>query len=152
MSIALIFILPLFITALLFLPFIIKSKKGRNLKKAIIVNLCAFFAVLSICIAVPISVSAATEADAATSGATTTTTAAAAGGMSDKAFAYIGAALAVGLGSLGCGIAVGKAAPAAIGAVSEDPASFSKALIFVALGEGVAIYGLLIAFLLIFQS
>jgi V/A-type H+-transporting ATPase subunit K len=72
--------------------------------------------------------------------------------MSDKAFAYIGAALAVGLGSLGCGIAVGKAAPAAIGAVSEDPSSFSKSLIFVALGEGVAIYGLLIAFLLIFQS
>jgi V/A-type H+-transporting ATPase subunit K len=147
MSIALVFILPLFVTALLFIPFFIKSKKGRNLKKAIIVNLCAFFAVLSICIAVPISVSAATEADAAT-----TTAAAAASGMSDKAFAYIGAALAVGLGSLGCGIAVGKAAPAAIGAVSEDPASFSKSLIFVALGEGVAIYGLLIAFLLIFQS
>jgi V/A-type H+-transporting ATPase subunit K len=148
MSIALIFILPLFVTALLFVPFFVKSKKGRNLKKAIIVNLCAFFAVLSICIAVPISVSAATEADAAT----TTAAAAATSGMSDKAFAYIGAALAVGLGSLGCGIAVGKAAPAAIGAVSEDPASFSKSLIFVALGEGVAIYGLLIAFLLIFQS
>jgi V/A-type H+-transporting ATPase subunit K len=147
MSIALIFILPLIVTALLFVPFFIKSKKGRNLKKAIIVNLCAFFAVLSLCIAVPISVSAATEAEAATTAAAAVTS-----GLSDKAFAYIGAALAVGLGSLGCGIAVGKAAPAAIGAVSEDPSSFSKSLIFVALGEGVAIYGLLIAFLLIFQS
>ncbi|MDR0986303.1 MAG: ATP synthase subunit C [Ruminococcus sp.] len=148
MSIALIFILPLIVTALLFVPFFIKPKKGRNVKKAIIANLCAFFAVLSLCIAVPISVSAADEA-AATTEATAAT---AASGMSDKAFAYIGAALAVGLGSLGCGIAVGKAAPAAIGAVSEDPSSFSKSLIFVALGEGVAIYGLLIAFLLIFQS
>jgi V/A-type H+-transporting ATPase subunit K len=148
MSIALIFILPLIVTALLFVPFIVKSKKGRNVKKAIIANLCAFFAVLSLCIAVPISVSAATEDDAAT----TTAATAEDSGLSDKAFAYIGAALAVGLGSLGCGIAVGKAAPAAIGAVSEDPSSFSKSLIFVALGEGVAIYGLLIAFLLIFQS
>jgi V/A-type H+-transporting ATPase subunit K len=150
MSIALIFILPLIVTALLFVPFIVKSKKGRNVKKAIIANLCAFFAVLSLCIAVPISVSAAEGDEAA---ATTAATAATEdSGLSDKAFAYIGAALAVGLGSLGCGIAVGKAAPAAIGAVSEDPSSFSKSLIFVALGEGVAIYGLLIAFLLIFQS
>jgi V/A-type H+-transporting ATPase subunit K len=53
------------------------------------------------------------------------------------------------LGSIGCGIAVGGAAPAAIGAVSEDPKSFSRALIFVALGEGVAIYGLLIALMII---
>ncbi|MDR0903906.1 MAG: ATP synthase subunit C [Ruminococcus sp.] len=151
MSIALIFILPLIVTALLFVPFIIKTKKGRNVKKAIIANLCAFFAVLSLCIAVPISVSAADEA-ATTGTATSTAATAEDSGLSDKAFAYIGAALAVGLGSLGCGIAVGKAAPAAIGAVSEDPSSFSKSLIFVALGEGVAIYGLLIAFLLIFQS
>jgi V/A-type H+-transporting ATPase subunit K len=148
MSIALIFILPLIVTALLFVPFMVKSKKGRNVKKAIIANLCAFFAVLSLCVAVPLSVSAA-EGDEA---ATTATATAEDSGLSDKAFAYIGAALAVGLGSLGCGIAVGKAAPAAIGAVSEDPSSFSKSLIFVALGEGVAIYGLLIAFLLIFQS
>ncbi|MDR0974617.1 MAG: ATP synthase subunit C [Ruminococcus sp.] len=148
MSIALIFILPLIVTALLFVPFMVKSKKGLNVKKAIVANLCAFFAVLSLCIAVPMGVSAADEETASA----TSTSEAADSGLSDKAFAYIGAALAVGLGSLGCGIAVGKAAPAAIGAVSEDPSSFSKSLIFVALGEGVAIYGLLIAFLLIFQS
>jgi V/A-type H+-transporting ATPase subunit K len=149
MKIAFIFILPLIIVALLFAPLFIRSKKGKNMKKAIIGNLCAFFAVLSICVAVPIgmNVSAADE-EASTS---TSADAAPAADM-NKGFAYIGAALAVGLGSLGCGIAVGKAAPAAIGAVSEDPSSFSKSLIFVALGEGVAIYGLLIAFLLIFQS
>ena len=41
------------------------------------------------------------------------------------------------------------AAPAAIGAFSEDPKAFGKALIFVALGEGVALYGLLISILII---
>lgn len=62
---------------------------------------------------------------------------------------YLAAGLAVGLGSIGCGIAVANAAPAAIGAVAEEPSSFGKAMIFVALGEGVALYGFLIAFLII---
>jgi V/A-type H+-transporting ATPase subunit K len=50
---------------------------------------------------------------------------------------------------LGAGIAVASAAPAAIGATSEDPKAFGKALIFVVLGEGVALYGLLISILII---
>lgn len=62
---------------------------------------------------------------------------------------YMAAALAVVGSSLGAGIAVAKAAPAAIGAISENPDNFGKAIIFVALGEGVAIYGLLISILII---
>lgn len=38
---------------------------------------------------------------------------------------------------------------AAIGALTEDPKSFGKALIFVVLGEGIALYGMLIAILII---
>ena len=57
----------------------------------------------------------------------------------------IAAALAVGV----AGIAVGSGAPAAIGALTEDPKSFGKALIFVVLGEGIALYGMLIAILII---
>ena len=45
--------------------------------------------------------------------------------------------------------AVAAAAPAAIGATSEDPKVFGKALIFVALGEGIALYGLLISILIL---
>ena len=62
---------------------------------------------------------------------------------------YLGAALATGMSSLGAGIAVAAAAPAAIGVFSEDERNFGKSLIFVALGEGVAIYGLLISILII---
>ena len=79
--------------------------------------------------------------------AETTEAANAALGLGDG-LKYIGAALSTGLGSIGTGIAVGGAAPAAIGAVSDK--AFSKALIFVALGEGVAIYGLLISILILF--
>ena len=61
----------------------------------------------------------------------------------------IAAALAVGVAGIGAGIAVGSGAPAAIGALTEDPKSFGKALIFVVLGEGIALYGMLIAILII---
>ena len=47
--------------------------------------------------------------------------------------------------SNGSGIAVAAAAPAAIGATSEDPKAFGKAIVFVGLAEGVSIFGLLIA-------
>ena len=63
--------------------------------------------------------------------------------------AYLAAALVTSFSCIGAGIAVAAAAPAAIGAFSEDPKAFGKALIFVALGEGVALYGLLISILII---
>ena len=52
-------------------------------------------------------------------------------------------------GQESAGIAVGAGAPAAIGALTEDPKSFGKALIFVALGEGIALYGMLISILIL---
>lgn len=61
----------------------------------------------------------------------------------------IAAAAVTGMAAIGAGIAVASAAPAAIGAFSEDPKAFGKALIFVALGEGVALYGLLISILIL---
>ena len=63
--------------------------------------------------------------------------------------AYVGAGLSTGLASIGGGIAVGGGSAAAIGALTEDPKSFGKSLIFVALGEGIALYGILIAILIL---
>ena len=67
------------------------------------------------------------------------------------AAALIGAGLATGLACVGAGIATGSAASAAIGAVSENDNMMGKALIFVAMSEGIAIYGLLIAFMILNQ-
>ncbi|HCC35502.1 MAG TPA: hypothetical protein DEQ02_07675 [Ruminococcaceae bacterium] len=61
---------------------------------------------------------------------------------------FIAAALCTGLAGIGAGIALSSSAPAAIGAVSEDPKAFGKAIIFVALGEAVAIYGFVISILI----
>lgn len=70
-------------------------------------------------------------------------------GTTAQGLGFLSAALSTGLSALGAGIAVAAAAPAAIGAFSENEKNFGKSLIFVALGEGVAIYGLLISILII---
>lgn len=59
---------------------------------------------------------------------------------------YIAAALVTGLSTIGAGIAVAAASSSALGAVSEDPKIMGKSLIFVALAEGIALYGLLVSF------
>lgn len=65
-------------------------------------------------------------------------------------YASLAAGIAVGLGSVGAGIAVSGTGAAAIGAVAEKPDFLGRSLIFVGLAEGIAIYGLLIAFLVLF--
>lgn len=62
---------------------------------------------------------------------------------------FIAAGIAVGLGSIGAGVAVGMSASAAIGAISENPKMFGNAIIFVAMAEGIAIYGLIIAIMVL---
>lgn len=59
---------------------------------------------------------------------------------------YMAAALSTGLSCIGAGIAVASAASSALGALSEDSSIMGKALIFVALAESIALYGLLISF------
>ncbi len=72
--------------------------------------------------------------------------AAAAAASASDGWRYLAAALSTGLSCLGAGIAVASAASAAIGALSEDSSIMGKALIFVALAESIALYGLLISF------
>jgi V/A-type H+-transporting ATPase subunit K len=62
---------------------------------------------------------------------------------------YLGAALSTGLATLGAGLATGSAASAALGALSENEGIMGKALIFVALAEGIAIYGMLVSFMIL---
>ncbi|BAK54576.1 ATP synthase subunit K [Sulfurisphaera tokodaii] len=62
----------------------------------------------------------------------------------------IGAGLAIGLAAIGAGVAVGMAAAAGIGVLTERRDMFGTILIFVAIGEGIAVYGILFAVLMLF--
>ena len=61
----------------------------------------------------------------------------------------LAAALATGLACIGGGIAVGGSGAAAIGATAEKPETFGRSLLFVGLAEGIAIYGLVLSFIIL---
>ena len=54
----------------------------------------------------------------------------------------IAAAVCIAGGMLGAGFAVGKVGSAALGAASERPEIMGRALLFVAMGEGIGVLGL----------
>ena len=62
-----------------------------------------------------------------------------AGATTASAATEAGAGLATGLGYIG----------AALGAISEDGSIFGKSMIFVAMAEGIALYGLIISFMIL---
>lgn len=127
-------------------------RTGIPAKRALVRQICMFIAagaVICICAAnVPAMAAEDDSADPAVEEAADETAAVADNGFA-AGMAYIAAAVVTGLSGIGGGIAVAAGAPAAIGATSEDPKAFGKALIFVALGEGIALYGLLVSILIL---
>jgi V/A-type H+-transporting ATPase subunit K len=69
--------------------------------------------------------------------------------LGERIGAFVAAALATGLGSIAAGVAVSNVGAAAMGAVAERPELMGKSLIYVALAEGIAIYGLLISIIIL---
>ena len=138
-------------------------KKSGSGARALKINFVTLALVFSVCIFGAVAAFAA-EGDPADSAAVATSqttndvaaenpaasdTSDAAGAATAAGMGLIAAALATSLSGIGGGIAVASAAPAAIGATSEDPKAFGKALIFVALGESIALYGLVISIMIL---
>ncbi len=71
------------------------------------------------------------------------------GGSTTNDSALIGAAIAVAGSSFGAAIAVAYTGSAALAAISERPEMFGRAMVIVGLAEGIAIYGLIVAIILI---
>ncbi|WP_075719811.1 ATP synthase subunit C [Roseburia sp. 499] len=114
--------------------FLLSKKKEGGFKAALASNLFFFFGTVMVADVLLFSgnVHAAGEAAQVAS--------------STEGWRYMAAALSTGLSCIGAGIAVASAASAALGALSEDSSIMGKALIFVALAESIALYGLLISF------
>ena len=62
---------------------------------------------------------------------------------------FLAAAMVTGLSALGAAYAVAVVGGAAMGAVAEKPETAGRALVFVGLAEGIAIYGLIIALMIL---
>lgn len=67
-----------------------------------------------------------------------------------KGLIAIGAGLAVGLAGLGSGLAEKDIGAAAVGAITENPSLFGRAMIFTVLPETIVIFGLVIAIMALF--
>ncbi len=61
----------------------------------------------------------------------------------------LAAAIAFAMGALAAGIAIGNVGAAAMGAISEKPELASQALIFIALAEGLVVFGFIIALMIL---
>ena len=65
------------------------------------------------------------------------------------AWVCIAAALAFGFGALGAGMAISRVGSAAMGAISEKPEIATNALIFIALAEGLVVFGFITALMIL---
>ncbi|MGE5613680.1 MAG: ATP synthase subunit C [Bacillota bacterium] len=124
-----------------------KNRKG-SVKKAVLVSVSAFGAVvvaLVVMAVMRVPAYAAGEATAAGAAAGTIS------GLSlGDGFKYLAAAISTGLATIGTGMAVGSVGSSAIGAVTEDSSILGKTLIYVGMAEGIAIYGMIISILILF--
>lgn len=116
--------------------FFLGEKNKKRYKKSLACNCFFFFG--SLFVGTIVMLSGTMTAHAAAGGADLAT------GMG-----YIGAALVTGLSGIGSGIAVASSASAALGAISEDGSLFGKSMIFVAMAEGITLYGLIISFMIL---
>jgi V/A-type H+-transporting ATPase subunit K len=64
-------------------------------------------------------------------------------------YGLIAAAVAFGLGAIGAGVAISHVGAAAMGAVAEKPEIAGQALIFVALAEGLVVFGFITALMIL---
>jgi len=78
--------------------------------------------------------------------------AAATGAGGGSNYALLGAGIAVAGSGIGAGIGVSYTGSAALAAMTEKPEMFGRAMVVVGLAEGIAIYGLVIAIMLIGEA
>ncbi|TFG82122.1 MAG: ATPase [Spirochaetales bacterium] len=64
-------------------------------------------------------------------------------------FGLIAAAIAFGMGAIGAGIAIANVGAAAMGAIGEKPEIAGQALIFIALAEGLVVFGFITALMIL---
>ena len=120
-----------------------RAKAGKSVKKPLYAHIASFFGVFGL-FGLGVLAQGVMAADEAGEVAS-----AVAGTDWTRAIGYLGAALAVGLSGIASGIAVSSSASAAIGALAENDSTFGKSIVFVGLAEGMAIYGLLVAIIIL---
>jgi V/A-type H+-transporting ATPase subunit K len=118
----------------------LRRAPAQGLRRLVVVNATVALGALALVAALLLGVvDPAQAAESATTGG-------------DAWAALLGAAIAVGGSAVGAGVAVAYTGSAALAAISEKPEIFGRAMVIVGLAEGIAIYGLVTAIILIGQA
>jgi V/A-type H+-transporting ATPase subunit K len=135
--------LPVLLVVVLATRVALRTHSGAALRAILAVNL-----ILALAAGVVLVVAAAADPVSAVASATGV---AAADTTSDSSSwaALLGAAIAVAGSSIGAAIAVAYTGAAALATMSERPELFGRAMVIVGLAEGIAIYGLIVAIILL---
>ena len=116
------------------------EKKTLDFKKTVIVAIGTLFVLSLFTVVINLGIGVAFGQQQAGGSGTDPTT---------IKWGFLAAAAAVALGSISGGFAVSSVGAAAMGAMAERPEIATRALIFVGLAEGIAIYGLIIAIMIL---
>jgi len=135
--------LPVFAVAFAAALVLLRRTRSAGMKALVVVNAGVAIAA-GVVFVQALTASAPAVAAGVVEAATTDTAAAGAGGT-----ALIAASIAVAGSSIGAAIAVAYTGAAALAAMSERPEMFGRAMVIVGLAEGIAIYGLIIAIIII---
>ena len=73
------------------------------------------------------------------------------GASSGDSMKLLGAGIAFGMAALGAGLGLGQVGAAGLAVISENPALQSKVFIFVGMVESIAIYGIVMMFIILGQ-
>ena len=135
--------LPLLLVVALATRVALRTRSGPALRAILVVNvvLALVAGVVLVLAAAPDPVSAVVSSTAVAAEETTSD--------SSSWAALLGAAIAVAGSSIGAAIAVAYTGAAALATMSERPELFGRAMVIVGLAEGIAIYGLIVAIILL---
>ena len=135
--------LPVLLVVAMATRVVLRSRSGAALRVFLGIN-AVLVAVALVVLVVAVTADPATAQSAAQAAPAATTTT-----VASNWAALLGAAIAVAGSSIGAAIAVAYTVAAALATMSERPELFGRAMVIVGLAEGIAIYGLIVAIILI---
>ena len=118
----------------------VRRSPRRGMRRLVAANMAVAATALFVLAAVALGIVDPAGAASGTAGAT------------DPGAALMGAAIAVAGACIGASIAVAYTGAAALAAISEKPELFGRALVVLGLAEGIAVYGLIVALILISKA
>ena len=140
--------IPVFVAATIGAVLLLKRRRREGLKLLVGINLAVMVGALAL-LATSLNAGPAAASGGARQAAVVVAASPAAVSGGAASAAFYAAAIAVAASCIGAALAVAYTGAAALAAMSERPEIFGRAMVVVGLAEGIAIYGLIIAIILV---